>query len=483
VGVSGSTWSRARWLLLAAGPLGAALAVGTCREPARREPQDLTAPVVGIVFPVQATGAYDRDSNGLVDVEVEWSDSSGKVDPATVRVVCAGCVPGVAADTNLAQGWRVVRLDSAGAVFEETIPLLMRAGQRLLGVSVADTAGNRSIGATVSFTLPPGDYHRTIDLQYPAQWPQERGVDLAITPDGRKGFAPFENGHVAVFDPDGVQPTHYITNVSNSIVGSFISIDSGTGLAYVAGGGWETAGFTVLDTRTEQVVRSVAVGMGAVSVWQSGSRVFAGEACTNGRVFVYDKATLAQLGRVEVGASSTGSVCPNTIVFALTRDGRLGWAGIVMGGIFSFDAVNYTLLRRYDLFPPEGDGVYNSVSSMVMAGDRWLYVAEDQLGLEEFDTGTGRATARYPSDPRAYALVKKLSLSPDGRLLFASTDPATAVGDHQSAPLLFTVPGLQIRHRFPTRPGIVDGVAFHPDGKRVFQMAGFAVQVYLVRPE
>lgn len=476
-----SFWPE-RWRR-AAGILSMALAIGSCRDPARPMPPDLTAPTVSVVFPMQATGAFDRDSNGLVDVEVTWSDAYGRVNPSSVRITCVGCVPGVAADTNLASGWRVVRLDSAGAAFEETIPLLMRTGRRLLGVSVADSAGNRSVGATVSFNLPPGAYHRSIDLLYPPEWPQERGGELAITPDGRKGFAPFLGGNVAVFDPDGVVPTHYIRNVPNSFFGSSISIDSGTGLAYIAGGGGATTGFSILDTRTEQLVRSVAVGAGAASVWVGGGRIFVGEACTTGRVYVFDKVSLAQVGVVEVGAAIWNYTCVNSITFALSADGRSGWGGMVDGDLYAFNAADYSLIRRFDLYPPEGDGIWTMVQDMELVGDRWLYLARLGEGLDEFDTQTGRVTSHYPFAPPPYPMVQFLALSPDRRLMFASSDPGTAPGTWPNAPLLFTVPGLRLKYQFPTRPGHVEGVAFHPDGKRVYQMAQFAMQVYLIRPD
>lgn len=434
------------------------------------------------VWPDTLTGAFDRDSNGLADIAVTWHDAGGGVDPASVRITCINCVPGVAADTNLAKGWRLLRADSAGAEFEETIPLMMSAGDHLLGVSVADAAGNRSGAVVAALHLPPGSYHRTIDLRYPAAWRQERATNLVLTADGRKGFVPFIGGNVAVFDPDGVALPHYIRNVPNSPFAADISLDSATGLAYIAGGGAATSGFTILDTWTEQVLRTVPVGLGAAGVAVRGTRIFAGEDCTTGRVFVYDKTTLAQVGKIEVGAAPWNSTCVNSVAFALTRDGRSGWAGLVAGDLYAFDGQTLALRQRYDLTPPPGDGIYGDVRDMVLVADRWLYLARVGQGLEEFDTPTGRVTAHYPVAEPLYAIPKMLALSPDHRLLFACTDPGTTPGTNQRAPVLFTVPGLQVRFAFPPRPGICDGVVFHPDGKRVYQMAEYAVEVYLVRP-
>ncbi len=48
---------------------------------------------------------------------------------------------------------------------------------------------------------------------------------------------------------------------------------------------------------------------------------------------------------------------------------------------------------------------------------------------------------------------------------------------------MFEVPGLKYRYQYPLREGAIpDGVAWNPDGKRVYVMAEFNVDVYLVRP-
>jgi hypothetical protein len=155
--------------------------------------RDTIRPVVRVLYPPpDSFGAYDRDSNGLADLEVAWSDSGGRVDPATARVTCApDCVPGVAPDSNLVRGWRVVRQDSSGLALEETVPILMREGTRVLSVTVADTAGNSAVAATAALQLPPGAYHRSISLAGRPDCQPERGVNLALSPDGTKGFAPY----------------------------------------------------------------------------------------------------------------------------------------------------------------------------------------------------------------------------------------------------------------------------------------------------
>lgn len=439
---------------------------------------DTAPPMVQVVFPPADGGLYDRDSNGLLDLEVAWSDAGGGVDPSSVRVLCVdACLPGVPRDTNLARGWRVVRSDSAGFAVEETIGLLLRGGSDSvrLRITVADTAGNVSPQQTVTVIIPPGAYHRSISVGGHPTCQPERGVNLALSADGRRGFAPFHQC-VAVFDPDGVQPTRFITGMHHVGWASIIDVDTATGWAYIAGGGTPSSGVTVIDTRSEQIVMEPYTGFGVASVAVDGERVYAGEACTNGRIFVLDKRSLAILGRIEVGAVPVGSLCPNVDNFAFSSDHRTGWAAIVYGGIVRFDAEHLSVLEHVGL---AGDANQRDI---LLVQDRWLYRARLQHGLWEWDTHSG-VWSQMGREPPLY---KELALSPDQLTLAvaAGTAGVPSLGDRPHAPRLYEVPGMRERFLFPVRYGAIsDGIVWHPDGKRLFLMTELnLVEVYLVRP-
>jgi DNA-binding beta-propeller fold protein YncE len=441
-------------------------------------PRDTHPPELRIIYPTEAYGAYDRDSNGLADLEVAWSDSGGVVSPSTLRVTCIDCLPGVQQDSNLVPGWRTVRCDSTGASLEETLSLLMAHGTHLLRVTVADTAGNVSVEKQVLLNLPGGAYYRTIDLAYPAQWQHTRPAHLALTPDGGKGFVPFIDGHLAVFDPEGVVPTHYIGPVTNSGFAAQISLDSATGLAYIGGGGDITPGFHVVDTRREQPLDWYLVGLGIAGVHVEGNRIFAGEGCTTGRIIVLDKVTMQELGRVQVGAPMTGFGCPDVRTFAFSSDGRQGWAGGSDGlGLVWFDPQTYTFKQRFRLLSNALPDNYGYVLNLRLVNDRWLYLARTFSGLDEWDTQSGNVvTAHYPT------WVSDLAVAPNRQLLFVTAAPDGASTNTQAL-LLFEIPGLRLRYAFPQRPLAAPYAAvFHPDGKRVYVIADFNVDVYLIRP-
>jgi len=304
-------------------------------------------------------------------------------------------------------------------------------------------------------------------------------VTLALSPDGRKGFAPFHQC-VAVFDPEGVQATHFIEPVGNTGWAADIVVDTSTGLAYIGGGGTPTGGFTVLDTRTEQVVGGQFVGLGMASVAVDGDRIYAGEACTDGRIFVYDKHTLAEIGSIAVGAVSYTGSCPNSGAFQFSADHKTGWAAVVQEGLIRFDAEHLLLLDHVPLDSARLP-FWLDARSIALVGDAWLYLARIDA-LDEWSAALLHPTAHVAYPPT----YKVLALAPDGRTLAVSSGTGSTgpFGDTlKYAPRLYDVPGLTLRYAFPTRIGhLSDDLVWHPDGKRLYLMVEYQVEVYLVRP-
>jgi len=458
--------------------LAAALSGVACHDrPPTIAGPDTVAPRLQFVFPTASDprfgATFDRDSNGLMDLELTWNDSLGRVNPASLKIIARGGVPGAAPDTNLALGWRNVRLDSTGAAFEETVPLLLRSGLTTLVVSLADSAGN-AVTDSVTVALPPASFHRVINLNHDSAWPQERATNFVLLPDGSKGAVPFAGGHVAIFDPDGIFPTRYIHGVPNLTFAARIGFDATSGLAYMGGGGHETNGISVVNLQTEQFDRSVDVGGGVVSVFVQGSRLYVGEACTTGRIIVLDKVTLTEVGRVEPNYPNTGSLCNNSVVRAFNSTGTIGWARTVNQGVMSFDAQSFAMLQHLDVRPPAGDSQFGEARDIKLLNDRWLYLAKLDYGLDEIDLTTGQLSQHYPGSGVPGGSILELSIAPDSTRLFVSDPPQGRV---------LSVPGLATIWTLAPRMGYQDGAIWHPDGKRVYVMAEYDMDVYIVRPQ
>lgn len=227
-----------------------------------------------------------------MDLEIRWSDNGGAVNPAklTVRDLPAdnsGLGP------DLSGVWTVTRLDTAGAVLEETVPGLLKGGAHQLLVSVADTAGNVRSVYSPYFFLPPATYSRTIDLYLMPSCQPETGVNLALSPDRTHGYAPF-HGCIAVFRTDPPDSVHFVSGVPYAYFAANIVVDTATGLAYIGGGGVMTGGFGIFDTRTEQVVGRQNVPTYVTGLDVHDSRIFIGEGCSKGPIMVLDKHTRAR---------------------------------------------------------------------------------------------------------------------------------------------------------------------------------------------
>ncbi|MGH7544264.1 MAG: hypothetical protein ACREK7_10035, partial [Gemmatimonadota bacterium] len=139
-------------------------ACAACSGKGPTAPPDTGSPLIEVRFPTAAT-AFDRDDDGLVNLEVVFSDSVSGIDATTIQVTADRPVKGPAGSSaNLLEFWTVGRADSAGVVLEETVDNLLPRGEVQLTVSVADRAGNR-MSRAITLDLPPAAPHKVIDLQ------------------------------------------------------------------------------------------------------------------------------------------------------------------------------------------------------------------------------------------------------------------------------------------------------------------------------
>ena len=124
-------------------------------------PPDVTSPLIEIVFP-DIPGALDRDGDGLLDIEVRFSEMMSGIDPTTIRLVSDRPLktrPG--AGINLLDLWHIAKADSTGLIIEEAVEALLPRGIVRLTIVVEDRAGNT---ATEVFRvdLPPMAFHRQL---------------------------------------------------------------------------------------------------------------------------------------------------------------------------------------------------------------------------------------------------------------------------------------------------------------------------------
>lgn len=188
---------RSSWLLLVVA------ACSGCSEEGPIAPPDTGSPRIEVRFPISAA-AFDRDDDGLVDLEIAFSDSGSGIDATTIRLTADQSLKGgPAAGGDLTEHWTVTRADSAGLVIEETVEHLLPRGEATLTVSVSDKAGNR-MSRKISLNLPPAARHKVIDLQASLFLT----TNVLATPDGRRVYVTTEENDataISVIDAEALE--------------------------------------------------------------------------------------------------------------------------------------------------------------------------------------------------------------------------------------------------------------------------------------
>ena len=104
------------------------VALVACGKDGPLEPPDISSPLIQVVFPVDSLH-FDRDGDGLIDLEIRVADSSSGFDPATLRITSDRPVKGSARSTNLVEAWRIEKADGSEWILEEIPEALLPRGK------------------------------------------------------------------------------------------------------------------------------------------------------------------------------------------------------------------------------------------------------------------------------------------------------------------------------------------------------------------
>jgi len=435
-------------------------------------PPDAQPPEIAIVFP--ADGDYDRDGDGLVDVEIVFADSGG-LDPVSVTVEASRPLgPASTGGTDLVAGFAVVEQSADRLVLEETTDALLPSGAIELVATVRDSAGNAS-EARRTVTLPAGGLHTILDLS-----PFGGGdpIGLLMLPDGSRGFVPTSQQLVA-FDPWAVEmqpgiPGPALAGMVNGVY------DPSTARVYISNNAF---GFVhVFDPATDTFEPSIDVTTRQIGI----------ERAPSGLLYVALSAGTASVGvidpalREEVRVIDTG--LPNVLnpqeaahVFwtrIAPEQDRLYAAlgiGVTPGGVVVIDLASSDITETINLSPGRDVGTSPhgiSQDAVLDAARRRLYVTEAS-GLVEIDIDHDLVSRRIDSE----RVNKFLSVSPSGNRLFVSTTGSGAGLSAES--WLVDVDTFTILERFtvsspPTVQSENDSV-FRTDGQLIFSLRPRAI--------
>ncbi len=464
--------TRQSWGLLG---LCVLVVVGSCdrqpTEPTEQPSRDTTPPSLTIRSP--AAGAYDENGDALVDLRVEWSDSSG-IDPSTAIVRSLRGASGVSnTEKNLLEYWNVTQLDTHGLQVHERKEYLLQHGQNYLEVSVRDTLGNE-MRDTVSFVLPYAELTKTIKVGESLPFAHlSHGVYCA---DNNRIFIVVPNSKVIAVDPDSL-----------TISGSFHSpamIDErdimctpGDPYIYVTGGRvW------ALKQSPLGFVGEVVGSYKSRAITRSPSHPEYVYVAEDGRANVTKFTRNPRVRTGELGMP--WSTWPNDFIpsmVVMPNDEKLYVSRADEGGILVVDPANGAITKRISLAPGKPD--YGEADYLGLSPDSsTLYAAVTHgipRGLARIDTRTDVITGvlRMTGSPQVFGAT------PDGERMFVTT---MDVNGQQGKNYLVDVLSWRILQEFdrPQAPGELrfDGpVIFHPSGRWFFAGHNMNLDIYLNR--
>jgi DNA-binding beta-propeller fold protein YncE len=437
-----------------------------------KPPRDTVPPSFQVTFPNDS--AYDLDGDRLVDFLITWSDSNGAVDPASVVVRSLHGVNGPAdTATNLLTAWRVVRNDSTGLVFSETLENLLHGGPNLIELRVADTAGNFAVD-TVGFDLPNGAFIKTIVTGLSSA--TAHGVGMAVCPDDHRAYMT-AGRRIVVADADSLV---ILGDVLDPYAGADLQVPlcvPGDPVLYV------TEFVERFDRPTMTWMPRVTGAFASVGIVQSRAfpeTLYVGESY-DGIVGVVERSLNARTGYF-LPLDTTLS----EYVFDLEvtdDDQKLYATRYAEGGILVADPRSGAILSRISVGGPKWPDRGRADGIALSPDGRHLYAAVldgDPRGVVDIDTDLD--TVVRTLDLSAY-VPQDLAVSPSGKRVFVTTQDRFA---DPSQNVLADVRNWLVLAEFPRpRPAgqirFDGGAAFHPNGKLVFVGHNLDVDVYLSR--
>lgn len=420
------------------------------------------------MFPTER--AYDRDADGLVDIEVTFASRGRGVPPAHVSLVSDPAFGGSGGSSpNLLDLWRVDRMDDGGFVVEETVEHLLPRGEVRLQVTVVDRMGNR-VSRARELSLPPAALHKVIDLGTRTFLTTQ----ILVRPDGGAVYVTTEeHDGSAITIVDG-KSLERIKTERTALPGlSRMAWDSRRSRVYAMS--IDEPYLAVFDAGTQKFEPSIQTAARGISVAVSDRR---------DRIYV----GLEAWGLISVVNPSLG-VQERVIHLDLPESEeaqpRLGLQSLVFDGEehFLYAAANI------DIVPQQG--------LLVIDPDQGILVDQIDLWPEWTGLGGGYGIVRDGSDlvltsgdPDGTGLLGKMSLRDPSRPTFGETgrfvspvrvavnQPGTeygiVTGDGGSgnfALQLIDATSLQIvwEEKFPrSSAGMRQDIAFHPEGKVFF---------------
>ncbi|MGH7572767.1 MAG: hypothetical protein ACREMK_13140 [Gemmatimonadota bacterium] len=445
-----------------------------CSDEGPTSPPDTGSPLIEVVFPTSDT-AFDRDEDGLVDLEIAFADTGSGVDAATIRLISnLSLKGGPGSGTDLTEVWVIARADSTGLVIEETVDHLLPRGEVTLTVSVSDRAGN-PMSREIPLNLPPAARHKVIDLQASLLLT----TNVLATPDGRRVYVTTEENDATAISVIDAEALEWVKTERTTIRGgSDMALDLARNRLYAMS--IDNPFLFVFDLASETFRPPIATAARGIGIAISHTRGMAYiglavETELSGLISVVDLDQGIEERVIQLGIGSAGNpgdqMGMNALVFDATED-RLfaSTSGSAVQGILVIEPDDGVLIDQIELWP-EDAMFLGDATDMIRDGDVLVATSANPLAPQ------GRLAVVPLTNPEGIRfgltggqdIPINVAVSPDGRdyaftAATSSTDHAIKLMDATTLEVIW-----EDRPAPPADRRI--GIAFHPDG-HVFFAAG-----------
>lgn len=450
-----------------------------CGDDGPTGPPDTGSPLIEIIFPTSAT-TFDRDGDGLLDLEVAFSDPESGIDMSTIELTVDRSVKGPAGSgANLVDVWTVARADSAGLVVEETVDNLLPRGEIMLTIAVSDRAGNR-MEHSISVELPPAARHKIIDLEAVFK---VNTSQVTIGPGGKKAYVTTEEFGGSALSIVDLQ-TLELLEVVRSPIGALArtALDETRGLLYLVS--LDEPRVAVFDLAAATFQTPIAMsdrGIG-VALDRQRDRLYVGLESvtqTSGAFISVTDLTVRQEVQVfdlgVVSAPRPGQPLQMQELVLNSNDSRVFASTSIdaQAGILVFDPDTGDLLEQVDLEPENPPRLGGARDIDILDGQIIATSSNfDGFGILRVLSGSPPTVVIGVSTLEQFLIPKDLAISPD-RLELAVT--AAGLGTQLGhGTLLVDASTLQVvwEDRFSADIVAPSNVAFRPDGNTILVAGG-----------
>ena len=430
--------------------------------------------MIEIVFPT--TEAFDRDDDGLVDIEVRFDDMGSGIDIESLEVFSNRPLgPMGQGGTDLLASFDVVQIDATGIVLEETTDAILPGGNVTLVIRIRDNAGNLG-EALRAIRLPFGSFHRL--LVGPDVLVDPIGIEMV--PNGSRGFLlpPAFESDIVPFDPFTLE---VLPSISSGGVEDLTDGEFETGGENLYSVGKSDRQLSVLNIPSMQARAPVPISSAGIGISRGPSGLFyVALIAQRASIAVVDPVQQTELRVIQTDV--TNSLNPQEPAFIVApsffggEERIFAPMAVPPGGILVIETSSGDVESVIDINPSEAQLGTPQASVLNQANGR--------LYLTDFDALAEANVLTQQLERRIEAVnlrPKFLSLSPSRQRLFMS---AGSTRGETGESWLVDVDAFQILERFSVpdpRPQGENKSVFRSDGQLIFAVRGNDIAVYLNR--